>query len=123
MVFIDVIVPVPLSTLFTYLVEDEFIKDVEVGKRVVVKFGRNKLYTAIIHSIHTNPPRGYQAKAINFVLDEFPIVDVVQLKFWDWISNYYVLFSNVSYPYVLALNSSNATCRHGCAHTNPLEPI
>lgn len=90
MVFIDVIVPVPLSGLFTYFVEDKFVDHIEEGKRVVVKFGRNKLYTAIIHSIHTNPPKEYQAKAIDFVLDEFPIVDKIQLKLWDWISNYYM---------------------------------
>ena len=90
MVFIDVIIPVPLPSLFTYFVEDEFIHQLEVGKRVVVKFGRNKLYTAIIHSIHNNPPGEYQAKAIDFVLDDFPIVDDIQLKLWDWISNYYM---------------------------------
>ena len=90
MVFVDVIVPVPLPSLFTYFVEDEFIHQVEIGKRVVVKFGRNKLYTAIIHSIHNTPPSEYQAKAIDFVLDDFPIVDEIQLKLWDWISNYYM---------------------------------
>jgi primosomal protein N' (replication factor Y) len=90
MVFIDVIIPVPLSHFFTYFVEEKFVEQLQLGKRVVVKFGRNKFYTAIIHSIHTNPPKEYQAKAIDFVLDEFPIVDNVQLKFWDWISNYYM---------------------------------
>ena len=90
MVFVDVIVPVPLPSLFTYLVEDEFVHQIEIGKRVVVKFGRNKLYTAIIHSIHNHLPSEYQAKAIDFVLDDFPIVDDIQLKLWDWISNYYM---------------------------------
>ena len=90
MVFVDVIVPVPLPNLFTYLVDDEFVHHLEIGKRVVVKFGRSKLYTAIIHSIHNNPPTQYQARAIDFVLDDFPIVDEIQLKFWDWISSYYM---------------------------------
>ena len=85
MVFVDVIVPVPLPSFFTYFVEDEFVSLIEIGKRVVVKFGRNKLYTAIIYSIHNNHPTDYKAKGIEFVLDDTPIVDVVQLKFWNWI--------------------------------------
>ena len=83
MVFIDVIVPVPLPGLFTYFAEEEIVHQLGVGKRVVVKFGRGKLYTAIIHTIHNNPPKNYQAKAIDFVLDDFPIVDEVQLKMWE----------------------------------------
>ena len=90
MVFVDVIVPVPLPSFFTYFVEDEFVSLIEIGKRVVVKFGRNKLYTAIIYSIHNNHPTDYKAKGIEFVLDDTPIVDVVQLKFWNWISSYYM---------------------------------
>ncbi len=90
MVFIDVIVPVPLPGLFTYFAEEEIVHQLGVGKRVVVKFGRGKLYTAIIHTIHNNPPKNYQAKAIDFVLDDFPIVDEVQLKMWEWISSYYM---------------------------------
>ena len=57
MVFIDVIVPVPLPGLFTYFAEEEIVHQLGVGKRVVVKFGRGKLYTAIIHTIHNNPPK------------------------------------------------------------------
>ena len=57
MVFVDVIVPVPLPNLFTYFVEEEHVSDLAVGKRVVVKFGRSKHYTAIIHKIHSTPPK------------------------------------------------------------------
>lgn len=90
MVFVDVIVPVPLPNLFTYFVEEEYVPQLEIGKRVVVKFGRAKHYTAIIYSIHRNSPKEYQAKGIEFVLDDSPIVDVIQLKLWDWISKYYM---------------------------------
>lgn len=90
MTFIDVIVPVPLPNLFTYFVEEEHVAHLAIGKRVVVKFGRAKHYTAIIHSIHNNPPKEYEAKGIEFVLDDFPIVTEIQLKLWDWISTYYM---------------------------------
>lgn len=90
MVFVDVIVPVHLPNLFTYLVEEEYVPELEVGKRVVVNFGRSKHYTAIIYSVHKTPPKNYQAKAIEFVLDESPIVNSHQLKLWDWVRSYYM---------------------------------
>jgi primosomal protein N' (replication factor Y) len=90
MVFVDLIVPVPLPNLFTYFVQEDHVGQIEVGKRVVVKFGRSKFYTAIIRNIHSNPPVEYQAKAIEFVLDDFPIVTQNQLKIWDWMKVYYM---------------------------------
>lgn len=90
MVFVDLIIPVPLPNLFTYFVQDHQVDEVEVGKRVVVKFGKSKFYTAIIRSIHKTPPKEYQAKAIEFVLDDFPIVTDIQLKLWDWMKVYYM---------------------------------
>ncbi len=90
MVFVDVIVPVPLPNLFTYFVDEEYVSQLEIGKRVVVRFGRSRNYTAIIYSIHKIPPKEYQAKGIQFVLDDYPIVDSLQLKLWDWISKYYM---------------------------------
>ena len=90
MVFVDVIVPVPLPNLFTYFVEEEHVSDLAVGKRVVVKFGRSKHYTAIIHKIHATPPKEYQAKGVDFVLDDYPIVNEIQLKLWDWMADYYM---------------------------------
>lgn len=90
MVFVDLIIPVPVPNLFTYLVPEEEESSVEVGKRVVARFGRSKLYTAVIHTIHSNPPTEYQAKSIEFVLDDFPIVTHQQLKLWDWMRSYYM---------------------------------
>lgn len=90
MVFVDLIVPVPLPNLFTYFVNDDQVDQIEIGKRVVVKFGRSKLYTAIIRNVHSTPPVEYQAKAIEFILDDYPIVTLNQLKIWDWMKVYYM---------------------------------
>ena len=64
--------------------------DLAVGKRVVVQFGKKKLYTGIIHAIHNQPPQYYQAKYILDMLDEVPVVTVNQLDFWEWMSVYYM---------------------------------
>jgi len=90
MVFVNLIIPVPLPNLFTYFVQEDQEDQIEIGKRVVVKFGASKYYTAIIREIHSIPPVEYQAKAIDFVLDDFPIVTITQLKIWDWMKTYYM---------------------------------
>ncbi len=88
--FIDVIIPIPLQKLFTYRItasEADFLK---VGMRVAVPFGKSKIYTSIVYNIHNNAPTAYEAKDIEQILDETPIVNQTQLQLWDWISNYYM---------------------------------
>ena len=88
--FVDVILPIPLEKLFTYSItkaEADFIKH---GTRVAVPFGKQKIYTALVMKIHNNTPTGYEAKEIHQILDDLPIVTEQQLKFWSWISNYYM---------------------------------
>lgn len=88
--FIDVIIPIPLQKLFTYSVtssESEFLK---AGIRVAVPFGKSKIYTGIVLNIHSNAPTAYEAKEIQQILDETPIVNEKQLQLWQWIANYYL---------------------------------
>ena len=89
MKYIDVILPLPLGNRFTYSVPDEWAKLVQIGMRVIVPFGKKKMYTAIISLIHSNAPTLYQAKEIICLLDEKPVLKYPQLKFWEWISSYY----------------------------------
>jgi len=88
--YIDVIIPLPLPDFFTYHVPDEWVNAVKIGKRVLVPFGKNKFYAAIVYNVHENKPQGYFVKEILSVLDEFPIVNELQLKFWKWIADYYL---------------------------------
>lgn len=89
MKYVDVIVPLPLSATFTYIVPDEWANTVRIGMRVVVPFGKKKMYTAIICLIHSNAPVLYEAKEIICLLDNEPILRFPQLKFWEWMSDYY----------------------------------
>lgn len=63
---------------------------VSAGMRVVVTFGKNKLYTGIISKVHEVAPQHYQAKYIEHLLDERPIVTRQQYQFWRWIAAYYM---------------------------------
>ena len=88
--FADVILPLPLKQLFTYSIPANLFNDTKVGKRVIVQFGARKIYTAIVHSIHTNEPKDYKTKDIVSILDQKAIVNGLQLKLWEWIANYYM---------------------------------
>ncbi len=90
-IFIDVILPLSLPNLFTYRLPKELNDDIQIGQRAVVPFGRGgKLYSALVKKIHHSPPTEYQAKYVESLLDDRPIVNEKQLKHWDWIANYYI---------------------------------
>ncbi len=88
-IFVDVIVPLALNKLYSYSVPIELQAECEIGKRVIVQFGKKKQYTAIIARIHETVP-SYETKNILSVLDETPIVRKQQLDFWKWITSYYL---------------------------------
>ncbi len=58
--------------------------------RVAVPFGKSKIYTGLVSTVHTNAPEIYEAKEIHQILDETPIVNTFQLKHWQWIAEYYM---------------------------------
>ena len=86
--YADLILPVPLQGLFTYAIPEGM--NVGVGMRVLVTFGRSKMYLGIVARIHDVKPEGYQVKPITQVMDQEPIVTEQQLKLWQWISDYYL---------------------------------
>lgn len=88
--YANVILPVPIPRLFTYLIPAEFAAEVEPGKRVIVQFGARRFYSAIVHDLHSIAPEGYDVKEIVSVLDESPVVNSIQLQFWAWIASYYM---------------------------------
>lgn len=104
--YIDVILPLPLDGVFTYSVPSELERQVVVGCRVLVPFGRNKTYVGIVASTHGDCPpceegaqrTDYmgtvpcvsQIKPILQVLDVSPILLGSQLHLWQWISDYYM---------------------------------
>jgi primosomal protein N' (replication factor Y) (superfamily II helicase) len=88
--FVNVVLPLAISKAYTYRVPHNLANNIAIGKRVVVQFGRNRVYTAIIFSISDKAPVGYEAKYILDVLDEFPIVTAQQLALWEWMSAYYL---------------------------------
>ncbi len=98
MKYIGVILPLPLDGFFTYSVPDELENEIQSGMRVVVPFGKRKMYTGIVSVIHTHKPELlYEIKEIICFLDNNPILRYPQLKFWDWISEYYLAYKGDVY--------------------------
>jgi primosomal protein N' (replication factor Y) len=88
--FVEVILPLAISKNYTYRVPFEMNDAVQIGKRVVVQFGKSKLYTAIIFAISEQPPEKYEAKYLIEILDDKPVVTTKQIQFWQWLAEYYM---------------------------------
>jgi len=112
--FVDIILPLPLGNTFTYSVPPEWADEARIGMRVVVQFGKKKMYTGVIYLVHSVPPTVYKAKDIICLLDNEPILRRPQMKFWEWISSYYQAFLGEVYqaavPAGLKLQSETQVC-------------
>lgn len=90
MTYAEVLLPLPLTGFFTYKVPDMMAEAIRPGCRVVVPFGRTKFYTGIVAGLTPRRPEGFETKEISLLLDSDPIVRHPQMKFWEWIADYYL---------------------------------
>ncbi|MBL7882469.1 MAG: primosomal protein N', partial [Bacteroidia bacterium] len=88
--FVDVILPLSVPNLYTYRVPFDWNDSIFIGQRVVVQFGKGKLYSALVRRVHEEPPKQYAAKYIESILDTSPIVNEKQFALWEWMCNYYM---------------------------------
>ena len=88
--YVDVIVPLPIASQYTYSLPSEMWKSAEVGCRVVVPFGKKKYYTGVIVKVHDVAPEGYETKEVEELLDSSPVILPRQFKLWEWLASYYL---------------------------------
>lgn len=89
--YADVILPLPLYSSFTYIIPESLVGKLRIGSRVLVPFGKTGCHTGIVESIHTTTPnRDSGLKEIITQLDPEPILRQPQLKFWNWMAQYYL---------------------------------
>jgi len=86
-IYASVILPLPLSGEFTYIANN---KSVEVGKRVVVPFGKAKYYVGVVSKLFSEKPKIENLKSIESIIDDKPIISDQLINLWKWISNYYM---------------------------------
>lgn len=87
----QLILPIPVKSEYTYLVPKAFFDQVKVGKRVLVEFGKQKIYTALIRKVQEiNQLPNEKLKELVDILDEQAIFTEKQLEFMEWIAFYYM---------------------------------
>lgn len=109
--FVEVALPLPIDSLFTYRVPFTMNEQIKTGCRVIVQFGARKILTGIVVDVHENPPMDYEAKSILEVLDPEPLVTSTQLELFKWVSEYYMSslgeVVNVALPAGLKISSES----------------
>ncbi len=89
--YAQVILPLPLAGNFTYIVPQALHDTIRPGMRVAVQFGARRYYTGIVASLSPVAPQaGIKLKEISVCLDDKPIVTNMQLRFWEWMAEYYL---------------------------------
>jgi primosomal protein N' (replication factor Y) (superfamily II helicase) len=83
---IDVAVPLPLDTSFTYAVPAELAPGAVTGVRVLVPFGRRKLTGYLLGPATES---GAEVKEVIALLDSEPLFTPRELEFFRWAAGYY----------------------------------
>ena len=88
--YAEVILPVPIPTLFSYRIPSSLAARVKAGVRVLVPLGTKSLYKGMVRRCSKEDPEVGKVKDILDVLDEYPVAGEVQFRFWDWLAEYYM---------------------------------
>ncbi len=114
--FAELLLPVPIPKLFTYRVPHAWNDHVLIGQRAIVQFGDRKIVTGIILALHNQAPKEYEAKYILDLLDNFPAVNDIQVKLFQWMADYYLCtlgeVMNAALPSGLKLSSESIVQLH-----------
>lgn len=87
--FAEILLPIPVPGTFTYRVPFAMNDLVRVGQRAVVQFGKTKIMSGLIVSLSEQVPT-VEVKYLMDILDDEPLVNDIQLRFWDWVKSYYM---------------------------------
>lgn len=87
--FAQIVFPLPFRNRFTYGIPEQLEELVQFGVRVVVPFGK-RVMTGYVVDISDNTDIKEKIKPVRDVLDEQPLFDEVSLKFYEWLSDYYL---------------------------------
>jgi primosomal protein N' (replication factor Y) len=114
--FAELLLPVPIPRLFTYRVPYNLNDYIRLGQRAIVQFGDRKVLTGLIYRLHEEPPTDFEVKSILELLDDFPSVNELQLKLFEWMADYYMCtlgeVMNAALPAGLKLSSESMVQLH-----------
>jgi primosomal protein N' (replication factor Y) len=88
---VEVAIGLPIFKTFHYLIPEKMKESIQVGMRVLVPFKDRKV-TGFTIDLADHPPEGIKEKLkeVESLLDEAPLIDPQMLRFYRWISDYYI---------------------------------
>jgi primosomal protein N' (replication factor Y) len=88
---VEVAVGLPVFKTFHYRIPEKMRDSLQIGMRVFVPFKGRKV-TGFSIDLLEQPPKGVEEKIreVENLLDEAPLIDSQMLRFYRWISDYYL---------------------------------
>ncbi|HEX2970019.1 MAG TPA: primosomal protein N' [Bacteroidales bacterium] len=90
MKFADVILPLSVKDRYTYSIPEKLRGKVIAGTFVRVQFGKRNTYMGVVASVHNIAPESGNVRDIKEISEELGFVNAIQLRLWNWISDYYM---------------------------------
>ncbi len=88
--FVEIVFPLPFRKAFTYSVPKDLQEFTKVGVRAVAPFGKRTITGFIVNIPESISLKKYDVKPISDILDDKPIFNNKTLKFYEWLSEYYI---------------------------------
>jgi primosomal protein N' (replication factor Y) len=90
-VLVEVAVAAAVRGTFTYRVPRELAREVSLGQRLAVPFGRNRRATGYVVGFPTSPPPGLELRDVTEVLDADPPFTPRLVELVRWAEEYYLV--------------------------------
>ena len=87
--FADVLLPLAAS-VYTFSVPDSLEGRLTEGCLVAVPLGARKIYTGVVRRLHALAPDCKKVKPVLEILYAGRAVPAAQMKFWEWMAQYYM---------------------------------
>ncbi len=90
---VEVILPLAVKSDFHYRLKPDQVGQVLPGMRVLVNFGRSRIYTGLVRRVLAQPDPEMDVerlKQVEDVLDEAPLLPEAHLRLFDWVAFYYL---------------------------------
>ncbi len=88
--FVEIVFPLPFRKAFTYSVPKDLESFTKIGVRAVAPFGKRTLTGFIVNLPEKIELKKDEVKPITDILDDKPIFTNKTIKFYEWLSEYYL---------------------------------
>ena len=87
--YAELVFPLPFRYTFTYSIPEELRPFAKIGARAVAPFGK-RTFTGFIVNVSSKTEVKEEIKTLSDIIDHKPVFDSLALKFYSWISEYYI---------------------------------